>query len=238
MGNAGRGRKAALAASVGVLLMAAAGCGDDKGSDSGASGGSAGDKPLSRTQLSSAVLAQGDVPGYTIREVSGAGSDGGGSARTADKESCQPILNAMAPEAAAYDKRLAARSIVKTPEGSEKPTAAYRLVLSSAKSGSAAKQSVQDLKEAISACGSGFKTKPSGLTSKIRTVSENKSSLGDDGADFSVEYQMGRKVRYVVTQEGASLTSVAAEDEFASTFVAVPKEILDAQGRKLDKAGK
>ncbi|MFG2500131.1 hypothetical protein ACGFSB_18210 [Streptomyces sp. NPDC048441] len=227
-----------MAVSVGVLLMAAAGCGDDKGSDSGGSGGSVGDKPLSRSQLTSAVLAQGDVPGYTIRAVSGTGSDAGGSARTADKESCQPIVDAMAPEASAYDKRLAARSIVKTPEGSDKPTAAYRLVLSSAKSGAAAKQSVQDLKKAISACGSGFGTKPSGLASKIRTVSENKSSLGDDGADFSVEYQMGRKVRYVVTQEGASLTSVAAEDEFAHTFVAVPKEVLDAQGRKLDKAGK
>ncbi|MGW5865799.1 hypothetical protein ACWFRJ_26855 [Streptomyces sp. NPDC055239] len=233
MGNAARGTKAAVAVSVGVLLMAVAGCGDDKGSDSG---GSAGDKPLSRSQLSSAALAQGDVSGYTISEVSGAGS--GGSARTADKKSCQPIIDAMAPEASAYDKRLAARSIVKTPEGSDKATAAYRLVLSSAKSESAAKQSVRDLKGALSACGSGFKTKPSGLTSKIRTVSENKSSLGDDGADFSVEYQMGRKVRYVVMQEGASLTSVAAEDEFANTFVAVPKEVLDAQERKLDKAAK
>ncbi|TGB08408.1 hypothetical protein [Streptomyces sp. MZ04] len=226
MGNADRGRKSAAAVSVAVLLMAAAGCGDDKGSDS------AGAEPLTQAKLSSAALGQGDVQGYTIREIS---ANGGDSVKAARKP-CQPIVNAIYPEASAYDKRLAGRSINKTTEGSQKPTAAYRLVLSSAKSESAAEQSVQDLKKAISACGSGFETKPSGLISKIRTVSENKSGLGDDGVDFSLEYQIDRKVRYVVTQNGTSLTSISAETEFARKFVPVPQEILDAQEKKLNKA--
>ena len=221
-----------MAVSVGVVLMSAAACGDDKGSDSGGSGG---DKPLSRAQLSSAALAQGDVPNYTIREAPATGSGGAGPSRAA-KKSCQPIVDAMHPEAAAYDKRLARRDIIKTPAASKNPTAEYLLALSSAQSESAAEQSVKDLKKAISDCGSGFETTPSGFTSKIRSVAANKSSLGDDGVDFSVEYRMGKKVRYVVKQKGASLISVSATAASDLKFVAVPGELVTGQEKKLEKA--
>jgi hypothetical protein len=225
-GSGAAGKKYAAAISVAAVLLTAAACGDEKGSDSGS-------KPLSRARLSSAALAQGDVANYTITEVSASTR----SAR-AVKKSCQPIINAMYPEVSAYDKRLAGRSLVKTSENSQKPTAAYRLVLSSAKSESAAEQSVKALKSAIAACGSGFDTNLSGLGKKIRSVTANKSSFGDDGVDFSLEFQIGRKVRYAMVQHDASLISVSAEDEFAHTFVAVPNEIVNVQKRKLDKAAK
>ena len=235
MGNAGRGRKAAVAVSVGFLLMAAAGCGNDKASDAEDSGGSGGDKPLSRAQLSKAALAQGDVPSYTIREASATGSGDAGPTRTADK-SCKPIVDAMHPEASAYDERLVRRDIVKTPAGSQTPAAAYLLALSSAKSESAAEQAVKDLKEAIDSCSSGFETTPSGFTSKIRSVAVNKSGLGDDGVDFSVEYRMGKKIRYVVKQKGASLIRVSATAASSRKFVDVPSELVTGQEKKLDKA--
>ncbi|MCX4665235.1 hypothetical protein OG453_00855 [Streptomyces sp. NBC_01381] len=128
------------------------------------------------------------------------------------------------------------RDIIKTPEGSQTPTAEYLLSLSSAKSESAAEQSVKDLKKAISACGSGFETTPSGLTSKIRSVAANKSDLGDDGVDFSIEYRMGKKVRYVVKQKGASVIRVSAVTASSLEFVAVPSELVTGQEKKLDKA--
>ncbi|WP_141753807.1 MULTISPECIES: hypothetical protein [Streptomyces] len=224
------GKRIAAAFCTTTVLVTAAACGDDKGADS------AGAKPLAQAEISSAALAPGDVSGYTIRETS-VGSGSGGPAWAA-KKSCQPIVNVMYPEASAYDKRLASRSIVKTPEGSRKPTVAYRLVLSSVTSEMVAEQSVKDLKKAITACGSGFDTSLSGPAKKIGSVTANESSLGDNGVDFSLEYQMGRKVRYVVTQDGACLTSISAEDEFAHKFVAVPREIVDAQERKLDRSAK
>ncbi|MEU8953810.1 hypothetical protein AB0C93_05855 [Streptomyces sp. NPDC048518] len=221
-----------MVVSVGVLLMAAAGCGDDKGSDAEGGGGSGGDRPLSRAQLSKAVLAQGDVPSYTIREAPGTGD--AGPTRTAD-ESCRPIVDAMHPEASADGERLMRRSIIKTSEGSQTPTVEYLLALSSAKSESAAEQSVKDLKKAISDCGSGFETTPSGMTSKIRSVKANKSGLGDEGVDFSVEYRIGKKARYVVKQKRASLISISAVAASSREFVAVPSELVTGQEKKLDK---
>lgn len=214
------GKKTVAVVSLAALLMGAAGCGDDKGSSS--------PKPLSRAQLSSAALVQGDVRGYRINDESGA--DSKRSARTT-KKSCQPIVNAMAPKASAYDKRFAVRRIIK----SQNPTSDYLLVLSSAKSESAAEQTVKDLKEAVSACGSGFKTAPSGLMSRIRSVTADKASLGDHGVQFSVEYQSRMKSRYLVTQKGTTLTTILALDASSLRFVPVPQKIVDAQRQKLEK---
>ncbi|WP_158708962.1 hypothetical protein [Streptomyces sp. NRRL S-920] len=219
-------KRIATSLSMTAVLLSATACGGDKGADS------AGAEPLTQAKLSSAALAQGDVPGYTISETT---IDSGASARAA-KKSCQPIVNAVYPAASAYDGRLVGRSIVNKPGDSQKPIVAHRLILSSAKSESAAEQSVKDLKSAITTCGSGFDTNLTGPTKKIRTVKTNESSLGHDVVDFSLEYQTGRKIRFVVVQSGASLASISAEDRFAHRFVAVPKRIVEVQQRKLDKA--
>jgi hypothetical protein len=218
--------KIVAAISITVVLLSTAACADDKGT---------GRKPLSKAKASQAALSQGDVPGYTIRDNSGVKPDL--SARVT-KKSCQPILAVMAPGASADNQRLAVRSIVKTPTGSEVPKASYLLVLSSTDSEATTEQAVQDLRSAISSCSSGFEVTLSGENYKIRHVAVNKSYLGEKGVDFSLEYQMGRKIRYVVVQNGASLTRISAADQSESKFVAVPQNIIDAQQRKLDEAAK
>ncbi|MFD5701362.1 hypothetical protein [Streptomyces lasiicapitis] len=219
------GKKTAVAISVTAALLTAAACGDEKETPSS--------KPWSRDRLSSAVLVPGDVPGYKIRVESGA--DSKGLARS-DKKSCQPIVNAMDPKDSAHDKRFVVRRLVKDLEDSQKPMADYLLVLSSVESQSAAEQTVKDLKKAISACGSGFKVGSSGLMSKIRRVTAQKSSLGNEGVEFSVEYQSRIKRRYVVTQQGASLATILAQHASLLRFASVPWQIVDAQRQKLEKA--
>ena len=83
-------------------------------------------------------------------------------------------------------------------------------MLSSAKSESAAEQSVKDLKSAVTGCGSGFETSLPGP---------------------------GRKVRYVVTQTGASLASISDEAEFPGKIVPVPQTTVDAQERLTSPGG-
>jgi hypothetical protein len=109
-------------------------------------------------------------------------------------------------------------------------------VLSSAESESAAQQAVQDLRSAISACGSGFTATLSGEEYKIRRSFVNESDLGEKGLDFSLEYQTGMKIRYVMVQSGASSIRISASDQFARKFVAVPRKIIDAQQKKLEEA--
>ncbi|MGI5197343.1 hypothetical protein ACQEVY_27560 [Streptomyces sp. CA-288835] len=220
-------KRVTAAIAVTVALLSATACAEDKGT--------AENEPLTKTQIAQAALNEGDVPGYTIRDNSGVQSDP--SARAA-KKSCQPIVAMMAPVASADDERLALRSIVKTPTGSESPEASYQLVLSTAGSESAAEQAVQDLRGAVSSCGSGFEVTLSGEDYKIRQVAVNKSELGEKAVDFSLEYQMGRKMRYVMVQNGASLTKISASGQFESKFIAVPQKIIDAQQRKLDEAAK
>ncbi|MFS8204850.1 hypothetical protein ACLVWQ_40030 [Streptomyces sp. CWNU-52B] len=224
MGSVGK-RVTVTVASTLVLLSTAA-CGSDKGP------GEEERKPLGKAELSSAVLTQGDVPGYTISDESDSNSDR--SARASNK-ACQPIVAAMFPATAAFDGRVVLRSIVQTPKGSERPEASYQLVLSSAESESAARQAVQDLRSAVSACASGFKATLSGEEYKMRRAVVNKSDAGDNSVDFSLEYQMGAKVHYVMMQNGASLIRVSASNQFANEFVAVPSKIIKAQQQKLNK---
>ncbi|MFD9861979.1 hypothetical protein [Streptomyces alboflavus] len=218
------GKKATAAVSMAVVLLTAAACGDDAGSSSS--------KPLSRAQLSRAALAQGDVPGYKISNES---RDGGKHPARSMAKSCQPIADAMDPKASAYGKRFAVRRIIKNSKGSQVSMAEYLLVLFSAKSESAAKEAVKDVKKAISACGSGFKTASSGPTSKIRRVVPLKSRTGDAGVEFSVEYQSRMKRRYVVTQKGASMTTIVAQHASWLRYASVPQKIVDAQRQKLEK---
>ncbi|WP_369211618.1 hypothetical protein [Streptomyces flavofungini] len=218
-----------VAAAIGVVaavLLTATGCGDDKKSDS------SGDRPLTKAELSGAALKQGDVADFKITEI----DTGKGAAVKAENKSCQPIVDAMYPETSAYEKRVAARSIVQQTKDSRKPAEDYRLVVSAAESGAASEDVLTDLKQAVADCGSGFSTDASSMTSKIRSVKANKSSAGEDSVDFSLEYQIGRKVRYVVKRVGASLLNVKAEHISSHTDVAVPQEIVKAQSEKLAKA--
>ncbi|WP_159043847.1 hypothetical protein [Streptomyces sp. NRRL S-1521] len=219
--------KCAVAAiCVAALLLTATACGDDKGTDP--SGG----EPLTQKELSRSALDQGDVSGYEVTEVETVK----GRTPKAGNESCQPIVDAMFSDASAFDERAAARSIVEQTKGSRNPAAAYRLVLSGVESESAGEQEVTGLKKAIADCGSGFSTDASGISKKIRSVRPNKSSVGEEGVDFSLEYQSGRKVRYVVKRVDASLLTIAAETQFAHSFTPVPQKIVEAQTSKLEKA--
>lgn len=211
---------------VGMLSVTACGSGD---------GAAQSAQPLSEAKLSQAVLIDGDVSGYTVREVEG--SEKGESAQT-DKKSCMPIVEAMAPETVAYQDRSVRRGISKTPTGSERSEASYQLVLFSESSGSAADKAVDDLKKAVSACTDGFAATLSGEVNEIRRVTLNNSDFGDKSVDFSLEYRMGMKMRYVMAASGASLIDFSASNQFAHTFVEVPSELFEAQKGKLESAEK
>ncbi|MFI5565816.1 hypothetical protein ACIA6T_00250 [Streptomyces sp. NPDC051740] len=218
------GTRTVLAGTVIAVLFGVTACGAEAGGEEDA-------QPLSGAQLSKVALSQGDVAGYTISDVS-SGSKGG-SAGTSD-ESCQPIADVLAPKAMAYDERLVEREIWRTPIDSEAANASYRLILFSAESKAAAEKAVQDLEKAVSSCGSGFEVTLSGETYKVHQVLLNKSKFGDEGVDFSFEYQMGMKRRYVMISSGASLGIFLASNRFNNSFIAVPDELVDEQMSKLE----
>ncbi|MEU9879302.1 hypothetical protein [Streptomyces phaeochromogenes] len=206
-----------------TVLLGAAACGDE---------GAADDEALSKSQISRAVLTQGDVPGYRFFDESRAETDK--SAR-ATKKACQPIVAfAMAPEISAYKNRSARQSITK----SEKPDASYQLILTSMESEAAAENALTELNSAVSACASGFDVKYSDDRSKIRRVTADKASSDNSEINILFEYQMGMKIRYVVMQKGATLIRISAELQFPSEFASVPKQIIDEQTRKLEKIAK
>ncbi|WP_159074377.1 hypothetical protein [Streptomyces dioscori] len=211
------GRKSVVMTCLAVVLFGAAACGDEAGAE-----------PLSKSQISRAVLSQGDVPGYNFFDESRAETDK--SAR-ADKKACQPIVAfAIAPEMSAYDKRSARQRITK----SEKPDADYQLILTSAESEAAAQDALKDLKSAVTACSSGFNLTYSGQTNKVRRVTSDKTSSGSQ-INILFEYQAGMKIRYVVMREGATLVRISAATRYANEFVTVPKRISEKQFQKLRK---
>ncbi|WP_406488691.1 hypothetical protein [Streptomyces phaeochromogenes] len=210
--------------SIAAVLLGAAACGGD--------GESVRDKPLSQSELSRAVLTQGDMPGYKFFDESRAKKDR--SARAATK-SCQPIVAfAMAPEVSAYDNRLARQSITK----GEKPDASYQLTLTSIESESVAEEALKELESAVSACGSGFNVTIYGEEEKIRRITADKNTSGNSEIGFSLEYQRGIKIRYAVMRQGATLARISAAHQSMSEFVAVPQRIIDKQIQKLEKAAK
>ncbi len=107
-------------------------------------------------------------------------------------------------------------------------------MLLSAESGEAAEKAVQDLEKAVSSCGSGFEVTLSGEAHNVRQVLLNKSEFGDESVDFSFEYQMGMKRRYVVVSSGASLSIFSASNQRNNAFIAVPGELVDEQKSKLE----
>ncbi|MDT6969747.1 hypothetical protein AB0N39_00565 [Streptomyces cellulosae] len=218
------GIRKVLSGAIIAALFGMAACGTETSEEGNA-------QPLSGAQLSQAALSQGDIAGYTIRDVS-AGSKAG-SAEVSD-ESCRPIADVLTPESLAYDGRLVQRDIWKTPTGSEVADASYRLMLLSAESGEAAEKAVQDLEKAVSSCGSGFEVTLSGEAHNVRQVLLNKSEFGDESVDFSFEYQMGMKRRYVVVSSGASLSIFSASNQRNNAFIAVPGELVDEQKSKLE----
>ncbi|UQX02666.1 hypothetical protein [Streptomyces sp. RerS4] len=243
--------RAARVALVPVLLFAAVGCGgtDDPAADkapasptparTGAPGAQAG-SPTPRpapTGLERAALEQGDLAGYQI-SAQGKNPNAPDGQPQADKKSCQPLADIMGdkPDPAAH--KTVNRGI-----GSQKQVGLAVSASVSSYDESDAKRVLSRLREAVSACASGFSAtveKQSGSYKDVKAAPYK--TAGDESVSWTTTVAaqgVSAHVHLVVVREGDTVVrlmalNVAAADQQAH----VPQEVADKQLEKVQKVEK
>ncbi|MFJ6070057.1 hypothetical protein ACIQFU_04325 [Streptomyces sp. NPDC093065] len=255
-------RRTALASPVAVLALAVTACGSSQGDGDKAAGddrGGAGKtasaapapKALTAAELEKAALAQADVKGGKVTEVSAADDVAKGKVKPQEAR-CEPLALAETGvplgEPAASVKR-------SWTEGPKKPSgdasteeaigAAFDLdkvlvTLASYEDGGA-EAVLKDVKEAAGACAGGFTFTAMGETARIAKVAEAPASggadeavamtmtmTGDDGDTFPVKVCVTRKGATVASFTVLNLAAASTGEDFP-----FPTEISDAQLAKL-----
>ncbi|MBT2407484.1 hypothetical protein J7I97_12745 [Streptomyces sp. ISL-87] len=242
-----------------VLLFAAAGCGgadapsagkapDLKGSAAasgtsaapGASGGPAGSgapatPKTSGSKLERSALEQGDLAGYQISAQSNPNAPKGQP--QADKKACQPLADVMGDQ-----PDPAARETVNRGVGSQKQVGLAVAASVSSYTESDAKRLIVRLREAVTACGTGFSATIGKQTGSYRDMRlAPYKTAGDESVSWTTTVAAkgaSAQVHLVIVREGTTIVRLTALNVAAAQQKArVPQEVADKQLEKVRRAG-
>ncbi|KOV63646.1 hypothetical protein [Streptomyces sp. MMG1121] len=256
-------RLCATAAAGALSLALVAGCSDGGSKDSG-SGGSKGSgtapKALSAAELTKLVLAEGEVPGYTVEPVKGVALLAR-SAVTATDKRCEPLMHVLTGQAPVDAAAETARSV---DENRKVPSddatslddmadgkfseqlnksldrSATKLNLSSY-AGDGAEKALKSVSDAVRACAGGFTGEQASLKATFPKVAEERSAgTGDASVAFVVTGDSDDgdpvPVHAEVVRHGnvlASYYTLNIGAVMAKKAYAVPSAVVKAQAAKL-----
>lgn len=241
-----------LAAAVLPALVLAAACSGSSGSSgsdgaskspkSASSGGSdgGGATPLSKAQLTSALVKSGEVPGYSV-EVSQTNDSADTSTLTADKAECQPLADVTSSKPKIPRKAFVGAAFAKTGTTTGTPTSTpdeiNQMLLASHAPGDAEKV-IASVKTALGTCTTFTATDNTGTKTPFRITKGPAVSVGD----ASVSYVMSDTSDKA---SGAALVTVVRTGDTISAYLSVksqggagslPLEIARKQNEKLKAA--
>lgn len=236
-------RRTVLTASAVSLALLATACGGSDKTDAKAEGKPSGSasvsaapeaKALTAAELEKAVLADGDVPKYKITPADAADVSKAADVK-ADKPACQPLALAggLAPigTVVAGTERIGAGEPTDPANPLSGSLAAVRLA---SYDGKGAADALASLKQAASACGSGFVVSDKGEDTVIKSVTPATAVGGDEaGAWTLVIEDEGETIeaQLVAVRKGSTLVTVQVATFTGKTQV--PQDIVDAQLKKL-----
>ncbi|MDJ1136538.1 hypothetical protein [Streptomyces iconiensis] len=209
-------RTVAAAVAVPALVFSMAACSDDSGGgkkgggkseqDGGGSGGGSGEEkpgPLSKAQLSTALLKNGDVPGYKVRK----------SAEPLKNENlppaqaqCKPVLDAFTADSKQKRKAYVGGSVAK---GEMTTGQTINQVLLSAYGSGDAETVMSELKSGLKTCKEIAGEGKGGKTEKVAIQESQAPDLGDDSVRFLLKNTTSKSASLSMTviRSGANTTS-------------------------------
>jgi hypothetical protein len=233
-----------------VLTAACSGSSGSSGSDgaskspksassAGSDGGGSG-TPLTKAQLTSALVKTGEVPGYSV-EVSQTNDSADTSTLTADKPECQPLADVTSSKPKIPRKAFVGAAFARTGTTTGTPTSTpdeiNQMLLASHAPGDA-KKVIDAVKAALGTCTTFTATDNTGTKTPFRI---SKGPAVDTG-DAAVSYVMSDTSD---KQSGAALVTVVQTGDTITAYLSVksaggagslPLEIARKQNEKLKAA--
>lgn len=201
-----------------------------------AAGGGDG-KTLTKAQLAKALIATGDVPGYTV-QVSQTDDSADTSTLTADKPACQPLADVTSSKPKIPRKAFVGAAFAKTgADSTGTPALINQMLLASHAPGDA--QKVMDaVRTALGACTSFIATDNTGTKTPFTIDKQSATTPGDASASYVMSDAKDKKA-------GAALVTVVRNGDTITAYISVksaggpgvlPADVVAKQNAKLKAA--
>lgn len=206
----------------------------DKGGKSTASATAKGGSqvPLTKAQLTSALIQTADVPGYTV-QVSQTDDSADTSTLTADKPDCQPLADITSSKPTIPRKAFVGAAFAKT-VASGNPDVINQMLLASHAPGDAQKV-IASVKSALGTCKSFTTTDNTGKKTPFSITKSPDVSLGDQSAAYVMADTADKATgaaRVTVVQTGDTITAYLSVKS-AGGAADLPVDIARKQNDKL-----
>jgi hypothetical protein len=230
----------ASVAVVPTLLLAAACSSSGKSSDAdghatgkpsaSASSTLSGKAPLTKAQLTSALVTGKDVPGYTVQVSQTNATDAQDNATlTADKKNCQPLADVTSSKPTVHRMAFVGAAFAKTPVGQTTPAEINQMLVASHAPGDAQKV-IDSVKSALGSCTGFSATDNTGTKTPFSVTKAPGAGVGDDSASYVMTDTADKKT-------GAALVSVVRTGDTITAYLSV-KSAGGAGSLPLDVARK
>ncbi|WP_326689876.1 hypothetical protein OIE63_23800 [Streptomyces sp. NBC_01795] len=209
--------------------------GKDGEGDKGDKGGDSGLKPLTKPQLSEALLKTADVPGYRVQASDDAlGEDDKGTPKTGPE--CRPLIDVFSLDSKQKRSAWVAETLLKGGKGEMNTQSSMHQVLLAAYGSGGAETFVNELKGAVETCHE--ITDPEEEGEKVTVAARPSPGLGDDSVQFVMGNSDMRSIKVLITvvRSGANTTTFMTTS-LSGKQEAQPKALLDKQLAKLAAAG-
>ncbi|WP_329132675.1 sensor domain-containing protein [Streptomyces sp. NBC_01476] len=248
--DAGRNRRVRLAAASAAVLPAlllAAACSSNSSDANGgsktappASSAPAGGAPLTKAQLTSALVSAKDVPGYTVQVSQTDATDAQDDATlTADKAACQPLADITSSKPQIKRVAFVGAAFAKTPatSGSTTPAEIDQMLVASHAPGDAQKV-IDSVDTALGTCTSFNATDNTGTKTPFSITKAPAVSAGDASASYVMTDTADKA-------NGAALVTVVRTGDTITAYLSVksaggagtlPLDVARKQSDKLKAA--
>lgn len=204
-------------------------------SDRTADGGSA--TTLTKAQLTKALIATGDVPGYTV-QVSQTDDSADTSTLTADKPECQPLADVTSSKPKIPRKAFVGAAFAKTPADSTATPALINQMLLASHAPGDAQKVIDSVKTALGACTSFTATADTGTKTPFTIDKQTATTPGEATASYVMSDAKDKKA-------GAALVTVVKNGDTITAYISVksaggpgvlPADVVAKQNEKLKAA--
>ncbi|WNI15846.1 hypothetical protein [Actinacidiphila sp. ITFR-21] len=215
-------RKTRLAASAVALLPAlllAAACSSNSADADGHSKGTApasaaARAPLTKAQLTSALVTTTDVPGYTVQVSQTDATDStDDSTLTADEPACQPLADITSSKPKIHRMAFVGAAFAKTPVGQATPAQIDQMLVASHAPGDAQKV-IDSVKTALGSCTSFNAIDNTGTKTPFAITKAAGVATGDASASYVMTDTADKKT-------GAALVTVVKSGDTITAYLSV-----------------
>ncbi|MEU6380313.1 hypothetical protein [Streptomyces sp. NPDC046909] len=193
--------------------------------------GGGGLEPLTKAELTKALLEQGDLADYQVQDL--AAPEAGAAPANTDGELCAAVASMLLFATSAEPVAVAGRTV--SPTAGDSLGTGTSLVLQSYQEADA-EQGMADLQASVVGCPDGFELSDDLKASAVKSL--DAPDVGDEAVAFRLSGGVlgaDTPTAYTVVRSGSTLAIFFAVNLIKPKTVAVPDEVVAAQIGKLEK---